>query len=95
MKYILESGEYDDLVKAAKQGNALPSRGVQQKICTDVANNMPVPGGAEGPYKAPWGCILNPPAQPFDEPLLHNPGYCDNCPVSPLCPHPDKLWSQT
>ena len=57
-------------------------------LCIDVAKYKPVVRDweDEGEPLRPWGCIL---LEGED-----NSGYCDECPVSGVCPHTNKAWSK-
>ena len=86
MQYILSEAEYQEL----KRDQATRLRVKQEKlqsICTLAAQHIPVAHDwSHDKTPRPWGCILGPDEQ--------NPGYCDDCPVSDLCPHPGKEWSK-
>jgi hypothetical protein len=85
MMYVLTSEEYSALFerKAALDGK---DRAELQALCTKIALTMPVPRDWDpGRGPSPWGCILV---------KEHHPGYCDDCPVSEICPHPHKEWSK-
>ena len=81
MKYILSQEEYDELVNA----NTLYAQKYQdtlQDLCTRVANSEPV---KEGWYAGKvWGCILT----------HKDEWYCDDCPVTEVCPNRYKEWSK-
>ena len=61
MQYILTQEEYDDLV-SKKEYKISPSKSKLQKLCTKIANEMPVKVSwlikNNGGFPAPWGCIL-------------------------------------
>jgi len=82
MQYLLSEEEYKAL-KDAPELVRVQQRDMLQKLCTMVANHMPVErgGGAEELWK-PWGCVLT-----------HHRWYCDKCPVIKECPNPGKEWS--
>lgn len=90
MMYLLTAEEYSTLLerKAAHEGL---ERTKLQAVCTRIANELPVVRerysgfASDTPDDRPWGCILDPATQP---------GYCDQCPVSEICPHPHKEWSK-
>lgn len=84
MQYLLTQEEYDAL-RARQQHEIKLSRDKLQKLCTKIANTMPIKRSWDPnkePY--PWGCILT-------EKYEH---YCDDCPVQEICPEPDKEWSK-
>lgn len=85
MQYVLTQEELDALRGAAAKVQ-LEERDKVQKLCTLVAEHMPVPmpWSPESPPR-PMGCILL---------RSHQSGYCDNCPVKADCPHPHKKWSK-
>lgn len=81
MKYILSQEEYDGLVNANKL-YAQKYQDTLQDLCTRVANSEPV---KEGWYAGrPWGCVLT----------REDEWYCDDCPVTNVCPKPYKAWSK-
>jgi hypothetical protein len=84
MQYVLTQEEYDAL-RARQEHEIKLSRAKLQKLCTKIADTMPVkrdwnPDGEP----APWGCVLT-------EKYEH---YCDHCPVQEICPYDDKEWSK-
>lgn len=85
MQYILSQEELDALKWAAEKAE-FDVRVRVQRLCTLVAQHMPVPmpWSPESPPR-PMGCILT---------RAHQSGYCDNCPVKDDCPHPHKKWSK-
>lgn len=90
MQYILSEQEYIQL-KSEPDVVRHKSGVIIQQLCTQVANHMPVPrpwAGKDAEPK-PWGCILTP-----KELTRSNPGYCDDCPVTEICPHGAKRWSK-
>jgi hypothetical protein len=96
MQYILTEEEYAKLKRAADVGNKLEGRvsvGLSsvklQKLCTLIANEMPVVWGwGNAPDPKPWGCVLTKPKREREE------WVCDKCPVQDLCPHPGKPYSK-
>ncbi|ADQ53206.1 hypothetical protein 65p198 [Aeromonas phage 65] len=101
MQYILTEEEYQDLKKKHIlqldiQKNKL------QKLCTKIANTMPVFywGNKEASI---WGCIHNEQIEREDYlgedegakgvEIQLTPGYCDECPVTDICPS-SKRWSK-
>lgn len=85
MQYILTQEEYDAL-KLAKAEAITLSRSKLQKLCTKIADTMPVKWGWGEPDPKPWGCIIT--AKANDDEW-----YCDKCPVQDICPA-DKHWSK-
>lgn len=84
MQYILTEEEYTEL-KAKQKHDIGLSVAKLQKLCTKIANEMPVIfwGRKEA---SPWGCKLS--DDHGDE------WYCDECPVQSICPSTDKDWSK-
>lgn len=83
MMYILSEQEYDDLRK--KQAlDFKVKKDELQKLCTKIANEMPVKWGWGGPDPKPWGCKLS----------ERDEWYCDECPVQTICPSDRKSWSK-
>ena len=81
MKYILSQEEYDELISANKK-HSETLRDTLQDLCTRVANSEPV---KEGWYAGRvWGCILT----------RKDEWYCDDCPVTEVCPYRYKEWSK-
>jgi hypothetical protein len=81
MQYILSQKEYDDL-KQKKDSLEDHDREELQKLCTHIANSMPILfWDREEP--TPWGCAIT---------FLNH--YCDECPVQSICPREYKSWSQ-
>lgn len=86
MQYLLTEAEYNGL-KQDQITKLLASAEKLQAICTLAAQHIPVAHDwSSDKTPRPWGCILGPRKQ--------NPGYCDECPVSEICPHQGKEWSQ-
>lgn len=85
MQYVLTQEELDALRGAAEKAK-LDARDRVQKLCTLVAQHMPVPRRWDpAATPIPWGCILVGP---------NKNGYCDDCPVQDDCPYPHKKWSK-
>jgi len=84
MQYILTQEEYDAL-RARQQHEIEISRDKLQKLCTKIADTMPIKRSwdPKGEH-SPWGCI-------HTEKYEH---YCDLCPVQEICPEPHKEWSK-
>lgn len=82
MQYILSEQEYRDLTAQAQLVTI--SKAELQKLCTKIADEMPVKWGWNGPDPKPWGCILSKDGE----------WYCDKCPVQQICPEPFKEWSK-
>lgn len=100
MQYILTEEEYKAL-KADQELKILGNKKKLQKLCTKIANTMPIFywGNKEAEI---WGCIHN---EDIDEadykdvetpgvPVMHTTGYCDECPVQDICPTIYKKWSK-
>ena len=84
MQYLLTQEEYDAL-RARQQHEIALSTKKLQKLCTEIANTMPVKRSWDPKAEpSPWGCILT-------EKHEH---YCDLCPVQEICPEPHKEWSK-
>ena len=91
MQYILTQEEYDEL-KAKKNIDFKMKNDKLQKLRTKIADTMPVKWGWGPPYEngaskdipKPWGCILS----------TQGEWYCDTCPVTEICPYPNKHWSK-
>lgn len=81
--YLLTAEEYSALIerKATHEGT---ERAKLQKVCTTVADSMPVVTWMNGGKPTPWGCILS----------TKREWYCDECPVREICPHPHKGYSK-
>lgn len=81
MQYILTEEEYKELLKRKKTLEDIDKQKLQ-KLCTEIADAMPVKfwGRTEA---AVWGCILT-----------SDDHYCDECPVTSICPNTNKHWSQ-
>ena len=91
MMYILTQAEYDELKqKAAQPKPWRPDITTKQlqKLCSEIADTMPVNWGWNGPDPKPWGCIITRYKEEGTE------WYCDTCPVQALCPHEDKEYSK-
>ena len=86
MQYILNEKEYRSLVaKAAKvdKSEGLITESGLQKLCTAVANHVPVDAGWREEEPAPWGCTLT-----------QRDWVCDDCPCTKECPSKRKRWSK-
>lgn len=84
MQYLLTQEEYDAL-RARQQHEIELSTKKLQKLCTKIADTMPVKWGWSKDEEAkPWGCIHS----------QQEEWYCDSCPVQEICPEPDKEWSK-
>lgn len=86
MQYILNEKEYKSLMaKAAKvdRSERLITQTDLQKLCTMVANHVPVDAGWRQEEPAPWGCMLT-----------QRHWVCDECPCIDLCPCKSKRWSK-
>lgn len=83
MQYILSQEEYDALIEE-KENHIQMSNAQLQKLCTKIADEMPVKWGWGGPDPKPWGCLIT----------QDDEWYCDKCPVQEICPHEWKSWSK-
>lgn len=84
MQYMLTEEEYTEL-KREHSAKAKAASDRLQEICVLAAQHIPVPHEwSSDKTPRPWGCILAKPS----------PGYCDDCPVSEICPNPRKEWSK-
>lgn len=100
MQYILSEEEYKEL-KARQELEIMGNKKKLQKLCTKIANTMPVFywGKKEAGI---WGCIHNEEIDDIDYKdveilgveVMYTPGYCDECPVKDICPEPRKRWSK-
>lgn len=89
MQYILTEAEYRALT-AKKKLAATADKNKLQLLCTAAANYVPITykrsdGTDSDPH--PWGCILNTERR-------MNPGYCDECAFTEICPNDGKEWSK-
>lgn len=84
MQYILTEEEYQALLNA-NTAFAKKHEETLQKLCTMVADHMPVkkPWDKKAAPQ-PWGCLLT----------MKGEWYCDECPVSDYCPYPYKEYSK-
>ena len=83
MQYILTETEYNEL-KYTKRHSIDLAKGKLQKLCTKIAEEMPIKFWGNTEAKT-WGCILT---------KGGGPGYCDECPVQDICPETGKEWSK-
>ena len=83
MQYILSQEEYDALRKKQEKEISLSEKKLQ-KLCTEIADTMPIQWGWGQPEPKPWGCIFT----------QEDDWYCDQCPVQDICPNPYKHWSK-
>jgi len=85
MQYILTQEEFDFLQKQAKRGREAPTDEDLQKLCTRMADEMPVAKRwlMEGAPLSPWGCIITTDTE-----------YCDDCPARAICPNKYKIFSK-
>jgi hypothetical protein len=85
MQYILTQEEYDAL-RTEQALNLEIKRDQLQKLCTRIADNMPVSVKwlDNGRNPQPWGCILS----------VDHEHYCDHCPVQDICPSDRMEWSK-
>jgi len=85
MQYILSEEEYNSLLERAERGRKMPPDKDLQRLCTTIADTMPVKWGWSKPDEPrPWGCYMSQPNRDW---------YCDKCPVAGICPAP-KHWSK-
>ena len=82
MQYILTQAEYDEL-KNVKKKTDMSHEKELQKICTKVANEMPIKWDWGDHDLKPWGCSVT-----------KEDWYCDQCPVISICPKEWKSFSQ-
>jgi hypothetical protein len=83
VQYLLSREEYKSLVDA-KHILAAEMKDTLQKLCTMVADHMPLEEPNWQGVKRPWGCILSTKVE----------HYCDECPVEEICPCLCKQFSQ-
>ena len=86
MQYILSEKEYKELKSKRKLDLGLQKEKLQ-KLCTKIANELPVHWGWNGPDPKPWGCKITVEEQEGE-------WYCDNCPVIDICPLESKEFSK-
>lgn len=97
MQYILDQKEYDQLREHKLEHKRISIEHILehkadhkklQKLCTEIADKMPIVWGwgnfGDRQDPKPWGCILS----------QKQEWYCDSCPVSSICPNPNKAWSK-
>lgn len=89
MQYILTEIEYQDLQTMAKRGRdgliGMPSKSKLLEECTRLADTLETWRGWDGKSEpTAWGCIRS----------TEYEHYCDECPVSRICPHKHKEWSK-
>lgn len=85
MMYVLNEHEFKVLNEAKRARQAADAEALQ-RVCTLAAQHVPVVvSWSHDKTPRPWGCILDPGS---------NPGYCDCCPVSEVCPCQQKEWSK-
>lgn len=82
MQFLLTVDEYEILKERADRSIKTEDL---QKLCTLAANHVPAQRIWDTDNTTPWGCVLD------DE---TNPEYCDDCPVTGLCPHKGKRYSK-
>ena len=88
MQFILTEQELEEL-KAKQRHDIKLSKDKLQKLCTRIANEMPVKFWGRKDAE-PWGCILTPDPESGEM----EEWYCDECPVQDICPHEHKEWSK-
>ena len=82
MQFLLTPEEYNELSSRRTKTIQL-ERNKLQKLCTKIANEMPVKWGWGGPDPKPWKCMIE-----------EDDWYCDNCPVIVICPYDGKSFSK-
>ena len=86
MQYLLTQQEYEAL-RREKTLRTDSEKAELQAFCTLAAQHVPVVvEWRADKTPRPWGCILGSREQ--------NPGYCDKCPASEICPFDGKEWSK-
>ena len=83
MQFILSQEEYDAL-KAKRAAEDKAAKDTLQKLCTMVADHMPLEEPNWEGKRIPWRCILS----------CEGEHFCDHCPVEEMCPNEYKHWSQ-
>lgn len=83
MNYLLTQEEYDALRKTQQLALRMQTDKLQ-KLCSHIADTMPVKWGWGGDDPKPWGCSLT----------KRDEWYCDQCPVQEICPNPYKHYSK-
>lgn len=100
MQYILTEEEYKEL-KAAQELNVMVNKKKLQRLCTKIANTMPIFYWNKKEAEI-WGCIHNEEIEsdkwedvtkPGKE-VMYSSEYCDECPVQDICPTEYKRWSK-
>ncbi len=82
MQYILSEEEYEKLVSWKTEKSREETEKLQA-VCTRIADEFPIKFWDMTEAK-PWRCILT----------VKQEWYCDECPVSEICPHPNKEFSK-
>lgn len=82
MQYILSEEEYKAL-KAEQSYQMSLSKDKLQKLCTKIADTMPVSVAWIEGGPQPWKCVYS----------VDYEWYCDECPVRTICPGA-KHWSK-
>lgn len=82
MQYLLTKEEYDKLLSRKEWAITL-QKDKLQKLCTKIANEMPIKWGWGGSEHRPWGCIIG-----------SDDWYCDSCPVITICPYDAQRFSK-
>ncbi len=83
MMYVLSEDEYRDLTSKRNDFIQL-QKSELQILCSSIADAMPVSRDWNKTNNSPWGCILT----------TQREWYCDKCPVTKICPNPNKAWSK-
>ena len=82
MQYLLTPEEYHSLMPRRNLTITL-ERHTLQKLCTKIANEMPVKWGWGRSDPKPWKCMIE-----------EDDWHCDNCPVIAICPYDGKSFSK-
>lgn len=88
MMVVLTEEEYNKLLlntKALAEWEEKEYLKTLQELCTLACNHVQVEVSWLN-EKIVWGCILNEGG--------NGHGYCDECPVTNMCPHEHKAWSK-
>lgn len=87
MQYILTEQEY--LKLSTINSDAIREKDeIIQKLCTEVADHKPIKVYWSDTDE-PWKCIITLEKEDDD-----SDWYCDDCPVSHLCPYEYQSWSK-
>lgn len=92
MMYVLTQEEFDELKTVQKKAKHKNTKELQ-KLCTKIADEMPVVWGWGGPDPKPWGCVITK-QEIAEKQGYQDEWYCDNCPVQTICPSISKPYSK-